>query len=130
MPDEAEERTAAGRLWSDLEARRASEGRQYHGHSPKPIGNIIAQLVTRRGYAAIHAAGERQAAWQAAAGEQLAAVSEVGQLRRGTLEVIVANSLLMQELTFRKEELLALLQQALPEAGVRQLRFKVGRVGG
>jgi predicted nucleic acid-binding Zn ribbon protein len=129
MPDGAESSSTQGELWADLQTRRAGEQRQYHGHSPKPIGNIIAQLVTRRGYAAIHAAGERQAAWLAAAGEQLATVSEVGPFRRGTLEVIVANSLLMQELTFRKEELLARLQQALPDAGLRQLRFKVGQIG-
>ncbi len=114
--------------WIDFQNHRTAEQRKYHGRSPKKIGNVIAQLVSRRGYAQIHAAGERDAAWQAAAGAELAKMTQVSALRRGVFEVLVANSLLMQELTFRKEDLLARLQKALPETGVTQLKFKIGRI--
>lgn len=114
--------------WVDFQNHRTAEQRKYHGRSPKNIGNVIAQLVSRRGYAQIHAAGERDAAWQAVAGGELAKMTQVAALRRGVFEVLVANSLLMQELTFRREDLLASLQQALPESGVKQLKFKVGRI--
>ena len=106
-----------------------SEQRKFHGRSPKKIGNVIAQLVSRRGYAQIHAAGEREEAWQAVAGEQFAAVTRCLSLRRGVFEVLVANSLLMQELTFRKE---AIAQRDCSKScrmpAIKQLKFKVGRI--
>jgi predicted nucleic acid-binding Zn ribbon protein len=114
--------------WIDFDAHRRAEERKYYGRSPKKIGNIIAQLVNRRGYAQIHAAGERDEAWQATAGEELAKMTQFSVLRRGVFEVLVANSLLMQELTFRKEQLLAGLHEALPESGIKQLKFKIGRI--
>lgn len=114
--------------WLDFDVQRSKELRGFHGRSPKRIGNVLAQLVNRRGYAQIRSAGEREEAWAAVAGEQLAAVTQLSALRRGVFEVLVANSLLMQELTFRKEELLRALQQILPDAGIKQLKFKVGNL--
>ncbi len=110
----------------DLERRRASHQRWFNARRPKQIGNVIAQLVQRKGYAQVRAAGERDEAWQEAAGSQLAPSTRVAGIRRGVFEVLVANSLMMQELTFRKEELLASLQDRLPEAGIQQLRFRLG----
>jgi predicted nucleic acid-binding Zn ribbon protein len=114
--------------WTDFAQHREAAKRYFHGRAPKPIGKVLAQLVSRRGYAQIRAAGERDEAWQKVAGAELARMTQVSALRRGVFEVLVANSLLMQELTFRKETLLADLQAALPDAGVKQLKFKVGRV--
>jgi predicted nucleic acid-binding Zn ribbon protein len=113
---------------SDLERRRKSHRKWFYAKRPKPISNVIAQVVQRRGYAQVRVAGERDEAWQAALGEELAALTQIGGVRRGVMEVVVANSLLMQELTFRKEELLTSLQQALPEAAIKQLRFRVGQI--
>ena len=114
--------------WTDFVQHREVETRNFYGRSPKKIGSVLAQLVSRRGYAQIKAAGERDEAWQKVVGDQFARMTQVGALRCGVLEVLVANSLVMQELTFRKEELLADLQQALPQDGVKQLKFKVGRI--
>jgi len=110
----------------DLERRRASHQRWFNARRPKQIGNVIAQLVQRKGYAQVRAAGERDTAWQEIAGEQFAPSTRVAGIRRGVFEVLVANSLMMQELTFRKEALLAGLQEKLPEAGIKQLRFRLG----
>jgi len=115
--------------WADLERRSKSHRRWFYGRQPKPISDIIAQVVQKRGYAQIRAAGQWNEAWAAAAGEPFAAVTEVGQLRRGVLEVTVANSLVMQEITFEKERILEHLQAARPDAGIKQLRFRVGRIG-
>ncbi len=112
----------------DLERRRASHRRWFYAKRPKPIGDILAQVVQRRGYAQVRASSARDEAWKEVAGEELAAMTRIGGVRRGVMEVIVANSLLMQELTFRKEELLAGLHRALPEADIKQLRFRVGQV--
>lgn len=112
----------------DLERRRAKARWWSSARRPKQIGNVLAQLVQRRGYAQVRAAGEREKAWETALGEQLAPSTRVQGVRRGVLEVLVANSLLMQELTFRKEDLLASLQDALPEEKIKQIRFRVGTI--
>lgn len=114
--------------FEDLNRRRTAHRRWFYAKKPKRIDNVIAQVVQRRGYAQVRITGEREEAWQKAVGEQLAKSTRVGGVRRGVLDVSVANSLLMQELTFRKEELLALLQEALPEAGLKQLRFRVAPI--
>ncbi len=115
--------------FGELDRRRDKEQRRFYARRPKRIDNVIAQVVQRRGYAQVRAASDREAAWAEAVGE-FASATRLGTLRRGTLEIQVESSLLMQELTFRKEELIAKLQTALPDAGIRQLRFRVGQVSG
>ncbi len=114
--------------FEDLNRRRTAHRRWFYAKKPKQIGNVIAQVVQRRGYAQVRATGEREEAWQKVVGEQLAKLTQVGGVRRGVLNVSVANSLLMQELTFRKEELLIRLREILPEAGLKQLRFRVAPI--
>lgn len=116
-----------GEQFEDLERRRAAQQRRFYARRPKRIDNVLAQVVQKRGYAQVRAAGERDEAWAAAAGE-VASATRVGVLRRGTLEILVGNSLMMQELTFRKEELISKLQTALPDEGIKQLRFRVGQI--
>ena len=116
-----------GEQFEDLDRRRTAQQRRFFARRPKRIDNVLAQVVQKRGYAQVRAAGERDQAWEQAIGE-LASATRVGALRRGTLEIQVTNSLLMQELTFRKEELILKLQTALPDAGIKQLRFRVGQI--
>ena len=95
---------------------------------PKPIGNIVAELLARRGYGRLQAADAFAQAWQQAAGPALAAQSRAGQVRRGVLEVWVANSTLVQELSFEKPRLLQTLIQLVPEEKIRDLKFRVGPI--
>jgi predicted nucleic acid-binding Zn ribbon protein len=96
---------------------------------PTAIGNVMSELMARRGFARVQSAGAYEAAWREAAGPLAAQYTRPGQLRRGTLEVIVANSTLMQELGFQKETLLAALAKLLPDEGIENVRFKVGNIG-
>ena len=93
---------------------------------PKAIGNILSELLARRGYARVQSGGNCAAAWSEAAGTAIAASSRVGQIRRGVLEVLVANSTLVQELSFEKARLLARLGELVPEEKIRDLKFRVG----
>jgi len=113
--------------FEDFERRRTTQQRRFFARKPKRIDNVLAQVMQRKGYAQIKAGSERDEAWIQAAGE-VASATRVGALRRGVLQIEVANSLQMQELTFRKEELIAKLQTALPDAGIKQLKFRVGQV--
>ena len=115
--------------WANLERRAKSYQRWHYAQQPKKVAEVISQVVQRRGYAQVRNLGEWNDAWRAAAGEAFAAVTEVGQLRRGVLEVTAANSLVMQELGFEKERILQELKTARPDAGLKQLRFRVGKIG-
>jgi predicted nucleic acid-binding Zn ribbon protein len=93
---------------------------------PQPIGDILAELMARRGFARVSAAEQFDAAWREAAGSLAAEYTRVGAVRRGKLEVIVANSTLVQELGFQKPTILEALARLLPDEGIKDLRFRVG----
>lgn len=95
---------------------------------PELIGNVLAQLTARRGFAGVRTAATCERAWREAAGEVAARYSRVGAIRRGTLEVTVANSTLLQELSFRKPTLLGTLANLLPDEKIKDLRFRVGPI--
>jgi predicted nucleic acid-binding Zn ribbon protein len=113
---------------TDFLARRERARARHYARRPKKIGDVLAQLITARGYGRIQADANFAAAWQAAVGPALAKYTHPGRLRRGVLEVIVANSMTVQELTFQKQEVLAKLQADLPDARIRDLRFRIGSI--
>jgi predicted nucleic acid-binding Zn ribbon protein len=113
----------------DFNRRGQQQRRRFFGGQPKRMADVLAQLVQKKGYAQVRADQAHREAWRTAAGPAIAAVTEPGKITRGTLEVTAANSLVMQELTFEKERLLTAIQAAMPDAGIKQLRFKVGQVG-
>ena len=95
---------------------------------PQTIGNVLTELMSRRGFARVQSAANYDAAWREAAGALVAKYTRVGQLRRGTLEVIVANSTLVQELGFQKQALLQSLTELLPDEGIKNVRFRTGNI--
>jgi predicted nucleic acid-binding Zn ribbon protein len=95
---------------------------------PERIGNVLAELMAQCGYARQQADQALQDAWQAAAGDLATRFTRVGPLRRGMLEVTVANSVLLQELSFQKQGLLEALAKKLPDHHIRGLRLRTGCV--
>jgi predicted nucleic acid-binding Zn ribbon protein len=100
--------------------------RQRYRRAPRAIAEVVSGLMAKRGYATVLAASEWEEAWQAAAGPQLGRASRSAQLRRGVLEIVVRNSAVVQELTFRKKDLLRQLAERLGSQKIRDLRFRVG----
>jgi predicted nucleic acid-binding Zn ribbon protein len=94
---------------------------------PRKLSDVMPQLMARRGYARLLSHDEFVAAWEAASGE-LSRQSRPGPLRRNVLEVIVTNSVVMQELSFQKPSLLLKLSEHLPHHQIRDLRFTVGPI--
>jgi predicted nucleic acid-binding Zn ribbon protein len=115
--------------FADFKQRREREQRRFFARRPKKINNVIAKLITLRGYGRFQAAADLGAAWQAAAGESLARFSRAGQIRRGRLGVTVSNSTTLQELSFQKQYILAELARQLPDARIHDVRFRVGKIG-
>lgn len=94
---------------------------------PEPLKEILAQLFAARGWGRRSARLHLEKAWAAAVGAELAAHTRVTGLRRGILEVEVANAVLMQELAhFHKRRLLEQLRASLPGTTLADLRFKAG----
>jgi predicted nucleic acid-binding Zn ribbon protein len=112
----------------DFYARRERAQRRNYAGRPKKFSDVIAQLITARGYGRIQADANFAAAWQAAVGPALAKYTHPGRLRRGVLAITVANSMTVQELTFQKQQILAKLQSELPDARIRDIRFRIGSI--
>ena len=95
-------------------------------HGPQRIGDVLGNVLARRGYAERQANEGMEAAWVEVAGNVMAAHSRPSQLRRGVLEVVVRNSSALQELSFKKKRLLDGLAKMLPTKKIKDLRFRVG----
>ena len=94
---------------------------------PKPISEILSRLMARRGYANQQMSEEWREVWSTVAGAQ-AKRTRPGKFSRGVLEVIVTNSTVLQELTFRKKQLLQSMQTHAPHFQIKDLRFRVGEI--
>lgn len=89
------------------------------------IGALMSQLMSRRGYAQVAVNEELHRTVASAIGDQLASEIQIGNLRKGVLQVYASDSVTLQELNFRKRAILKRLQQELPENKVTDLRFRV-----
>lgn len=102
--------------------------RQRFLRGPKHVADLLSSLMSRRGYAQVKSKANCVSAWQQAVGPELAKNSRAGDVRRGVLEVIVRNSVLMQEFTFQKRQLVKRLGRLAPEHKIRDIRFRVGSI--
>ncbi len=93
---------------------------------PRHIGDVLSQLIARRGYARVQSAGAFAEAWRQAVGERFAKSTRALAVKRGVLEVLVGNSTLAQELGFEKKNLVRKLTGLLPDEKIHDLKFRVG----
>lgn len=98
-------------------------------NGPRALADLLTELMARRGLARIRAASACEAVWSEVAGPMLAEQSRVGTSRGGVLEVVVASSMLAQEVAFQKASLLTELRRRLPDELIKDLRIRVGRIG-
>jgi len=97
-------------------------------HGPRKLGDVVANLMARRGYGRETGSAQFDEAWSKVAGSQVAKKSRVGNLRKGVLEIVVSNSTTLQELTFVKQQLLDQLVRETSGTSIQDLRFRVGMV--
>ena len=75
------------------------------------MSEILGELFTVRGYGRFRARQELEEAWNAAVGEPLCRQTQLGEVRRGVLNVTVSHPALLEELSaFQKPSLLAALR--------------------
>lgn len=97
--------------------------------APELVSEILSRLFTARGWGRRQERLGLEQAWQEVIGKQGAEQTLVGDLRRGVLEIIVGNAVLLQELAhFRKRQLLEGVRQRLPRLPITELRFRAGVV--
>jgi predicted nucleic acid-binding Zn ribbon protein len=94
---------------------------------PEPLKNILAQLFAARGWGRRQERLHLENAWAESAGPDFAKHTRVNGLKRGILEVVVDNAVLLQELAhFHKRRLLDELRRRLPRTALNDLRFRNG----
>jgi len=113
---------------AELNRLAAELQRRSKPREPAKMGDIVNRLIAQRGYLQTLGSEQLQEAWKEAAGSVLADETQIGNVRRGVLEIFTSDSCLIQELTFRKQQLLQKLRQVAPDLKIRDLRFRVGVV--
>lgn len=93
--------------------------------APVRVGDVLAAAVPELGERMIEETIRKE--WRLTAGAELARRSQPGELRAGTLTVLVDNSPWLQEMTLRSAELLRALQSRYG-AAVSALRFALGQL--
>ena len=94
---------------------------------PRPLSDILGELFTVRGYSRLRARQELEDAWNKAVGEPYCRQTRMDEVRRGVLNVTVAHSTLLEELSaFRKSSLLKALRSDALSTTIHDIRFRVG----
>jgi len=94
----------------------------------KPIGSVVRRLMAQSGYGQTQGFSQLAENWSNAVGPTLSKVTRPGVVSRGILNVHVANSAAMQELYFQKRKIVAVLAKKMPEAGVTDIKARVGPI--
>ena len=102
------------------------QAEEHEQRYPRRIGSIVNQLMARRGYAQVQSTIEMEQTIKATVGEELAKACQPGNVRRGTLEIGVGDSVAVQELSFHKRALVKAFQKEFPASGIKDIRFRVG----
>lgn len=96
---------------------------------PENLGEILSRLFTSRGWGRRQGQLQLERAWSEVAAEY-AGQTRLGAFRRGVLEVLVGNAVLLQELShFHRRRLLEGLRRRLPNTPITDLRFRAGLPG-
>ena len=94
---------------------------------PELLGDIVARLFTARGWGRRQGQLHLEGIWNDIVGPAGAAHTRIGNLRRGVLEILVDNAVLLQELVhFQKRRLLEQLRSRVPNTTLHDLRFRTG----
>ncbi len=94
---------------------------------PELIGNVVTRLFAARGWGRRQGQLHLEQAWEEIIGPAAAGHTRVSSLRRGVLEVLVDNAVLLQELAqFHKRRVLEQLRGRLRNTTINDLRFRAG----
>ena len=113
-------------LLVDSVRRQREEQRRYYGREPKSAKQVVARVMQQKAYAELEVRDELENAWRAVVGQDLFQQTRLGRIRRGVLDVVVGNSVVLQELTFRKHLIVDQLRKSFGGKAIRDIRFSSG----
>lgn len=91
---------------------------------PTRLGNLLGNLVRKRGIAEESSNQVLENIWKQSVTERVASKSHVKRLSNGVLEVTVTNGAILEELTcYLKHEILPAVQERHPEPPITSLKF-------
>lgn len=111
------------------QAQKLLATRRISAKMPSPIGKFASRVLSKHAVASEQAVNQVEQAWEQVTQGAWKQVTRVGLLKRGKLEVLVANSMINQQLTWEKKRILAGMQQALPSTTISEIVFRIGAVG-
>jgi hypothetical protein len=91
----------------------------------KSLASVLDKLIIEKGYSAEQSMLELREQWTIAVGEELAAQSRVGKVRRGTLQIYASNPIVMSELDLCRRRALQHLQKVLPDFKIKALKINL-----
>ena len=98
---------------ADFVARRDREQRRHYARKPKTIADVLAQLITARGYGRIQADADFTAAWQPPPATPSPNTRSPAASAAACSKSPSATRRSIQELTFQKQQILTKLQTEL-----------------
>ncbi|MGV3608958.1 MAG: DciA family protein [Planctomycetaceae bacterium] len=104
--------------------RQDFERRRVRVKQSVTLANVLSQLLAKKGYAHVQSQGLLEDAWMVSA-EGMAAHTRCGKVKRGVLEIFVRDSLVLQEITFHKGELLRRMIAKCPDQKIKEIKFRV-----
>ncbi len=93
---------------------------------PQPLAVALSELIARRGLARIRGESQLAEIWAKSIDEHWRDRTRVLGIRRGVLQVAVANAPLRSELqAFHKATILSTLKKTAPQLRIRDIRFQL-----
>lgn len=95
----------------------------------RSLSDILCELVTLRGYGQLLARQILENTWNTIIGEPHCHQTQIGEIRRGILNVTVVHPSLLEEFSaFRKAKLLISLQSSALGMAIHDIQFQVGSI--
>lgn len=96
---------------------------------PELVGEVISRLFTARGWGRLTERQRLEQTWAAVCGAEIAPQTRISGIRRGVLEIDVANPMLLHELAgFHKRRLLEALKKQIPGMPLKDIRFRTAKM--
>lgn len=112
----------------DLARRSARIRRRVRAAEPKRAADVMAAVLQRRGYGRMIENEQLAETWAAAVDPRLRPLTRAVRVYRRRLEVVVASSAVLQELTFAKRTLVERFNAAFGGQTVTDIRLRIGEV--
>lgn len=118
-----------GDSYEDQDFKNAVQDLARKQRRPVPLphaSGVIRRLLARKEFSQVGQRESLEAAWKEAAGEEICQRAQCGRMVRGTLDIVVADSSTLTQLTFEKQGLLKKLKGIEATAQIKNLRFRLG----